>query len=76
MNPTHTVAPSADTATPASPSAELLRPLAPGDDEPVIALLKAGIPLSLLLDLAGGDLHSDELYEVEGVDSDAFAHLQ
>ena len=50
--------------------------MAPGDDEPVLTLLKAGIPLSLLLDLAGGDLHSKELYEVEGVDSDAFAHLQ
>jgi len=56
---------------------DLLKPLAPGDEEPVIALLKAGIPLSLLLDLAGGDdLRSLEIYQVEGVDSDAFANLQ
>lgn len=31
----------------------------------VVALLRAGIPLSLLLDLAGGDPHSEELYELE-----------
>lgn len=29
------------------------------------ALLRAGIPLSLLLDLAGSDPHSDELYALE-----------
>ena len=29
------------------------------------ALLRAGIPLSLLLDLASGDPHSDELYALE-----------
>lgn len=29
------------------------------------ALLRAGIPLSLLLDLAAGDPHSDELYALE-----------
>ncbi len=28
-------------------------------------LLRAGIPLSLLLDLAGSDPHSDELYTLE-----------
>ena len=28
-------------------------------------LLRAGIPLSLLLDLACGDPHSDELYALE-----------
>lgn len=57
-------------------TSDLLKPLAPGDDEPVLALLKAGIPLTLLLDLAGGDLHSKELYEVEGVETDAFTNLQ
>ena len=31
----------------------------------VVALLRAGVPLSLLLDLAGGDPHSEELYELE-----------
>ncbi len=30
------------------------------------ALLRAGIPLSLLMDLAGSDPHSHELYEHEG----------
>ena len=29
------------------------------------ALLRAGVPLSLLLDLAIGDPHSDELYALE-----------
>lgn len=28
-------------------------------------LLRAGVPLSLLLDLAGSDPHSDELYALE-----------
>lgn len=64
MNPTH------------APTPDLLAPVAAGDEEPVLALLRAGIPLSLLLDLAAGDLHSHEIYEHEGVDSDAFAHLQ
>ncbi len=31
----------------------------------VVALLRAGIPLSLLLDLAGSDPHSSELYALE-----------
>ena len=31
-----------------------------------VALLRAGIPLTLLLDLAGGDPHSEELYALEG----------
>ena len=31
----------------------------------VLTLLKAGIPLSLLIDLAGSDPHSEELYELE-----------
>jgi hypothetical protein len=44
---------------------DLLRPLAPGDEDPVIALLKAGIPLSLLMDLAADDPHSAELYRTE-----------
>ena len=34
----------------------------------VVALLEAGIPLSLLLDLAGPDPHSEELYAVESGD--------
>ena len=46
-------------------SADLLRPLAPGDDDPVLALLKAGIPLSLLLDLATDDPRSNEIYQTE-----------
>lgn len=81
MNPTHASTPSAhsDATQPRAadaPTPDLLRPLAAGDDEPVIALLKAGIPLSLLVDLAGSDdLHSREIYQVEGVESDAFAHL-
>ena len=33
----------------------------------VVALLKAHIPLSLLLDLADSDPHSQELYENERV---------
>lgn len=32
----------------------------------VVALLEAGIPLSLLLDLAQPDPHSQELYAFEG----------
>lgn len=36
-------------------------------EDRVIALLKAHIPLSLLLDLAGNDPHSDELYRNERV---------
>ena len=47
-------------------SSDLLRPLAPGDDDPVLALLKAGIPLSLLLDLATKDPQSAEIYATEG----------
>jgi hypothetical protein len=35
------------------------------DEGRVVALLRAGVPLSLLLDLAGSDPHSQELYEVE-----------
>lgn len=46
-------------------SFDLLRPLAPGDEDPVIALLRAGIPLSLLLDLAAADPHSAEIYQTE-----------
>ena len=46
-------------------SSDLLRPLAPGDEDPVIGLLKAGIPLSLLLDLATSDPHSAEIYQTE-----------
>lgn len=75
MNPTHAKTPSAPSQE-VFVTSDLLKPLAAGDDDPVLALLKAGIPLSLLLDLAGGDLHSKELYEVEGVETDAFAHLQ
>lgn len=37
----------------------------PRDEGGVVALLRAGIPLSLLLDLAGSDPHSEELYETE-----------
>jgi hypothetical protein len=37
----------------------------PRDEDRVVALLRAGVPLSLLLDLAGGDPHSEELYERE-----------
>lgn len=33
--------------------------------ESVVALLKAHIPLTLLLDLAAGDPHSEELYHLE-----------
>ncbi len=46
-------------------SSDLLRPLAPGDEDPVIALLRAGIPLSLLLDLASRDPLSAEIYQTE-----------
>ncbi len=55
-------------------TSDLLRPLAPGDEEPVLSLLRAGIPLSLLLDLSAAPC-SVELYEEEGVDSDAFDYL-
>ena len=42
------------------------RPLPfPRDRDSVAALLRAGIPLSLLLDLAGSDPHSAELYMTE-----------
>lgn len=34
-------------------------------EERVVALLRAGVPLSLLLDLAGSDPHSQELYSSE-----------
>ncbi len=34
---------------------------------PVVALLQAGIPLSLLMDLAGDDPHSQELYDAERI---------
>lgn len=30
-----------------------------------VALLRAGIPLTLLIDLAAGDPHSEELYALE-----------
>ena len=45
-----------------------VRPLlpAPRPASRAEALLRAGVPLSLLLDLAGGDPHSRELYEHEG----------
>ena len=39
-------------------------PTAPRTD-PALALLRAGIPLSLLLDLAQADPHSEEIYEQE-----------
>lgn len=57
---THVHAP----ATPDTP-ATLLQPLAPGDEDPVIGLLKAGIPLTLLMDLAAEDLRSEEIYRAE-----------
>jgi hypothetical protein len=34
-------------------------------EERVLCLLRAGVPLSLLLDLAGSDPHSQELYTRE-----------
>lgn len=37
----------------------------PGKQGTVVALLRAGIPLTLLLDLAGADPHSAELYQME-----------
>jgi hypothetical protein len=46
-------------------SSDLLRPLAPGDEAPILALLRAGIPLSLLLDLASKDPQSEEIYQTE-----------
>ncbi len=46
-------------------SPDLLRPVAPGDEDPVFALLRAGIPLTLLLDLAAEDPHSAEIYGSE-----------
>lgn len=46
-------------------SPDLLRPVAPGDEDPVIALLRAGIPLTLLLDLAAEDPQSAEIYRTE-----------
>ena len=75
MNPTHANTPR-DHAEEVLVTSDLLKPIAPGDDEPALALLKAGIPLSLLMDLAGGELPSKEMYEVEGVETDAFANLQ
>jgi hypothetical protein len=44
---------------------DFLRPRAPGDEDPVLALLKAGIPLTLLLDLAQEDPRSEEIYRAE-----------
>lgn len=44
---------------------ENVPPPSADDGGRVVALLKAGIPLSLLLDLAGCDPHSEELYELE-----------
>lgn len=35
------------------------------EDSGIVALLAAGIPLTLLLDLALPDPHSQELYEME-----------
>ena len=46
-------------------STDLLRPLAPGDEDPVLLLLRAGIPLTLLMDLACEDPHSEEIYRSE-----------
>lgn len=40
-------------------------PPLPRDEERVVAFLRAGVPLSLLLDLAGPDPHSKELYLAE-----------
>lgn len=48
-------------------TSDLLRPLAPGDEDPVLALLRAGIPLTLLMDLAAKDPHSAEIYKSETV---------
>lgn len=39
----------------------------PRDEHQAVALLRAGIPLSLLFDLAGADPHSEELYALEQV---------
>jgi hypothetical protein len=50
-------------------SSDLLRPLAPGDEDPVLALLRAGIPLTLLMDLAAEDPGSAEIYQAETVPS-------
>jgi hypothetical protein len=36
-------------------------------DDRVVALLRAHIPLTLIIDLAGSDPHSRELYEKERV---------
>jgi len=47
------------------PSESLPLPLAIVEDG-VIAFLKAGIPLRLLMDLADTDLCSEELYGLEG----------
>lgn len=47
------------------PSELLELPRDRAGDGRVVALLKAGIPLSLLIDLAGSDPHSEELYELE-----------
>ena len=55
----------ADDDAPDLGMANLLRPLAPGDEDPVIGLLRAGIPLSLLLDIACVDPHSAEIYAYE-----------
>lgn len=46
-----------------SPTTSVPRPC----DEWVVALLKAHVPLSLLLDLAGNDPRSEELYANERV---------
>ena len=40
-------------------------PTSEGEEGNVLVLLRAGIPLTLLMDLAGPDPHSDELYTLE-----------
>lgn len=40
-------------------------PARPGGEQQALALLRAGVPLTLLLDLALGDPRSAELYAAE-----------
>lgn len=52
------------TSTPLVISAPVPSPRDNAED-PVVTLLRAGIPLSLLMDLASSDPHSSELYSHE-----------
>ncbi len=52
-------------AHPPTPSRDTLVVPVPRSASTAERLLRAGVPLSLLLDLAGSDPHSEELYRLE-----------